>query len=138
MLACVLNTDQSADAVTIRLHTLQFDPQSVVLVAAIVSEEDRRPGIGGNQKVKVAIIINVSVCGAASYTRCIEGCACVCRDFRELASALITKEMRRLAVLDALLDFLDITLNVPVSDKNIRPAIKIVVKKEAAESQCEK
>ncbi len=48
------------------------------------------------------------------------------------------KQMGRLAILDALLDLLNVIFDVAVGDKNIGPAIQIVVEKETRKTQAQK
>src|SRR5215510_10015821 len=45
--------------------------------------------------------------------------------------------MRRLSILDALLDFLDVILYVAIGDENIGASVEIIIKEEAGEAQRE-
>jgi hypothetical protein len=56
-------------------------------------------------------------------------------NFLELAASQVSKQMRRLGIANALLYSFDGIFNVAVGDKNIRPAVVVVIEKEATKSQ---
>src|SRR5689334_23196156 len=57
------------------------------------------------------------------------------RYFCEGALPLVSEHMRRLGVLNPVLNVLDRTLEMSIGDKDVEPAIEIVIEKETTEAK---
>src|SRR5579863_3245014 len=94
-----------------------------------------RAGVGGQQKVKRAVVINIGVSRAPRHFRSSERVSSLCRHFLELAAAEIAEQVRRLGIADALLYSADGVFDMSVSNKNVGPAVVVVVEKETSEAE---
>ena len=104
-------------------------------VPAVVAEEHRRSAVGGHQEVEIAVVVDVGIGRAAPHARRAEVGSDRLRSLDELAFALIVKQVRRLGVLDALLNALDLVFDMAVGDEDVEPAIEVVVEEERRKAQ---
>src|SRR5206468_2139742 len=98
----------------------QLDSESVI-VAAGIAEQHRRAAIGRDQQIEISVIINVCISSATCQPRGVECRAHAGRYFLKPALAAIAKQVWRLPVFDALLDFFNVALDMSISDKDVRP-----------------
>src|SRR6266850_381585 len=130
-----LQGDWSSDVCSSDLDQLQAHP--VMFQCLVVAQEQGRPVDLRQHHVEIAIAINISERGAASYDRLEEilarlraadgneGCA--------TRRAGVPKELRGLGVTLALLNLADRLFEVAVGCQQIEPPIEIVIKKENPE-----
>src|SRR5262249_35452776 len=121
--------------VAIRGRPPQFHSQGMIPVATIIAKEKRRPAVGGDQQVQVAVIIDIRVGRAPGNLGRAEGGPCGSRRFLESPASEVTKKVWRLAIRDSLLDTLNSVVDVAVGDKDVRPAVQIVVKEKTGEAK---
>src|SRR5882672_1216047 len=107
----------------------------MVSVAAIIAQQHRCATICGNQEIQITIIVDISVGSTPGHAWCIECRANGFSGFFKAVSLAVVKEMRRLTIFDLFLDFLYLVFNMSIGDKDIRPAVKVIIKEEAAKSQ---
>ena len=127
--------DLGADAVAVGSSANGLHPQHVVLVAVVVSQQSRRAVVGGDQQIKIAVVIKISVGCAAAYDCSLQRGPDFGGYFLKLALAQISKKMRGLRVLDLRLHHADVVGDVAVYRENVGQAIEVVVEKESAEGQ---
>ena len=72
----------------------------MIAVCDIVAIEERRPVVGGDQKVQIAIAVEIAVGSAAAYFGRCEIRARFAGDIAKGALAVVQKQVRRLRVAD--------------------------------------
>src|SRR5258708_36781912 len=95
----------------------------------------RRAGVGGDENIEKAVVIDIGVSRAPRHSRSGKGSAHLRRHFLKLTSAKVAKQMRRLGIADTLLHALDGVFDVAIGDENIGPAVVVVIEEEAAEAE---
>src|SRR6185437_435234 len=80
------------DAVTIGPRAHGFHPQHVVLVAIVVAQQSGRTTIGGNQKVEVAVIVEIAIGRSPSDDRPGQCLSYPGRHFIEFALAQVAEQ----------------------------------------------
>src|SRR5262245_6282707 len=100
-------------------------------------KESNCTGIGGDQQVEIAVVIYIGVSGSAAHARRAECRPHLPSHLLELPLAKIAEQMRRLAVLDTLLDFLDVILYMSIGDEDVGATVQVIIKEEAGEAQRE-
>src|SRR5262249_8194322 len=112
--AGALDADDGADAVLVRLRADRAHAEEVVPVAAVVAIQARRPVVGREQDVEVAVAIVVGVRGAARDDRPHELRADRLARVLELLLSDVAEQERRLLELDLRLNASDLLLDVAV------------------------
>src|SRR5262249_10336444 len=108
----------------------QLDPEAMIFASGI-AEENWRAAVGRDQHVRVAIIVDVSEGSATPKPGRAEVGAKLSSYLLKFSSTGIVKKVRRLAVLDSLLDFFNIVFNMPIGDKDVRPSIEVKIEEKA-------
>src|SRR5262249_33652678 len=129
-------SNEGAKSVAIRACTLEAKAQAMV-GSAVVAQENRRSSVRGHHDIQVSVVIEVSICSAATDTRFADSTTEGLRRFRKSASTLVPEHMRRLSIFDPVLDTFDIAFKVAIGDKDIEPTIQVVIEEETSESECE-
>src|SRR5205823_73547 len=80
LFAGILNSDHSANAVAVGTCAPQLYAQGVVPISTVISKQKRRTGIGGDEEVQIAVIINISIGSAPGDPGSAKGGACRCGD----------------------------------------------------------
>src|SRR5215469_877250 len=127
-------TNDRTDAIAIRSCANEFEAQAVIR-PPFVMKQVGWPAIGGDNHIEEAVIVDVGISGRAGYFRSGKRLAHLSGDFRELSSPEIAEQVGRLGITDALLYALDLIFDVTVGDKNVGPAVVVVIEKEAAETE---
>src|SRR5258708_38543604 len=95
----------------------------------------RRAGVGGDENIEKAVVIDIGVSRAPRHSRGGESWAHLRGDLLKFSSALVVKQVRRLGVADAFLDVLDLVFDVAIGDENIGPAVVVVIEEETAKAE---
>src|SRR6202022_3323248 len=123
-----------ADAIPVGLRSFQLDPQTVIRPPFVWKKVS--PAAGRSEKdIQRAVVIDVGISRAPRDFRAGEHRAESLCDLLKLSAAQIAEQMRRLGVAHPFLHALDFIFNVAVGDENVRPAVVVVIEKEAAKTQ---
>src|SRR5437588_10463925 len=87
--------------------------------------------VGGQQKVKVSIAIEVGVRQPSANLRLIEGAAEIRSDVAKFSVGLIQKKLWRLGIADIAANIADGFVNVAVGDGEVEPAVQIGIEEYA-------
>src|SRR5215475_407933 len=105
--------------------------------STVVAQKNRRSPVRGHNDIQVSVVIEVSIGSAATDSRLAESVPEGLRCYRKSAFTFLPEHLRRLRILDPLLDTFDIAFKVAIGDKDIEPAIQIVIEEETSEAECE-
>src|SRR5215471_2471214 len=130
-----LHNDLRSYAVAIGSRANRLDPEQVVLIASVVSQQSRGTIVGRDQQIEVAIIIEVAISCSPRDDGLLQSLAQFRRYLIELLLAEIAKEVRRLRVLHFGLHRADVIGHVAIGGKNVRQPVEIIIKKETGERQ---
>src|SRR6185312_11961264 len=130
----VFQADDGANAVAVGLVSNELDSQAMI-GSADIAEEDHCPGVGGNEQVEVAVVIDICISRSAGHARRAELRPHLRRHLFKLSLPQVVKQVRRLAILDALLNLFNIVFNVAIGDKDIGPPVEVIIEKEAGKAQ---
>src|SRR5882762_9516880 len=131
----VLDANPRADGVPVRFGSDQAKANAPVSGALIVSVQIRRPVVGGDQKVKVTIAIEISVGESPSHLRLAELCSGFARHVTECSLPVVQKQLRRLCVTDVSPDVPNGIVDMSVGDGQIKIAVQVHVEESAAKAQ---
>ena len=130
----------ATDTIAIGLRADQLDAQAAICCGSalrFVAEQVHRAPIGRQQQIQLAVIVDVRIRRATPHTGGRKRRVHRFRHFFEFPFAHIAEKMHSLRIADIGLHFLNVVIDVAVGDENVLPAVEVVVKKEAAESQCQ-
>ena len=134
-----LERDDRADRIAVASHAvpLEHEPQRLRRSIAIVAKHSRRPAVGREHEVEVAIAIKIGRRVAAADERHEEiGSRPLRRDrFKPAATSGVPEKLRRLGVGLSHLHLGDLRLEVTVAGQQVGPPVEIVVEKGQTELQ---
>ena len=78
-----------------------------------------RPGVGGQQNVEVAVVVDVAISRGPRHLWRREGIPHLRRDFGKFSPAEVAEQMRGLGIADPLLHALDLIFNMAVGHENV-------------------
>src|SRR5260370_27052504 len=100
-----------------------------------IPEERCESAIRREDNIGGSVIVDVAVSGASGHARRVQTLSHLCSYVVETSAREVVKEMRRLSIVHTSLNAFDIWIEVPVGNKNVRPAIQIIVEEKAAKAQ---
>src|SRR5262249_54978783 len=130
------DANDRTEPVAIRTCALEPKPQAVV-GSAIVTQENRRSSVGRHDDIQIAIIVKVPVRRTSANSSLTHSRTKVLSHFCECTLPFVPEHMGKLRVLDPVLNMLNGAFEMTVGNKDIEPAIQIVVEEETAETECQ-
>src|SRR6266853_5910641 len=108
----------------------------MVSIADLIKTQPCRPVVVGDQDIGVAVVVDITKGCAPTDFEKLEGLAGRARDVDELSSAVIMKELIRLAqgIRVTLAYQLRQQLNGPIRDQQIEPPIVVIIEEQRAEA----
>src|SRR5262249_49844244 len=89
--AAVFNPDHGANTIPVRACAAKSYTQSVVSISAIVAKQKRRAGVGRDEQIEIAVIINIGIGSATGDPGSAERRSCRGCRFLELPISQIAK-----------------------------------------------
>src|SRR5208283_4573858 len=124
-----------ADRVAVGFRAGEPQPQAVYAGRDVVAVQIRRPLIGGEEQVEIAIAVKIAIGQAARHFRSREAAACLCRYILEMAASAIQKKMRRLGITGVAVNLADGLVNVTVDRQQVEAAVEVDVQERASEAE---
>ncbi len=130
-----LQSDFRADAVAVRRYALRLYAQQIILIAAVIAQQSRRPVVSGDEKIGVAVVVEIAVGRASRNCRVLHGSPQFrSHGFKAFLSE-VAKQVRRLRVFDLGLHRAYVVRDVAVGRKDVREPVQIIIEKEAGERE---
>ena len=113
----------------------QPEIQKMISVAAAVVQQQRNVSVVGDHNIHESVVVEVRERDAPSDVGSLKSVARRLAHFHELAIVLVVKQGIELLVVNPRRGLLDFGINVAVGDKDIQPAVVVVIEKAASKTQ---